>query len=148
MKPMSHISCSRECTRVWGNEPSHSQVNFHFGSWSPKCTLESLGNNCRGQNSMDWSVPYIIENILELKCPKWACVTHLNIRNISYGRKKGWKSNNQFDYWPLEVKNRTDLGGVRHTFGKLLTKATTLLQTSLQLEVYMQCHGLPKSWES
>jgi hypothetical protein len=28
----SHIPCSRECKRVWGNEPSHSQVNSHFGS--------------------------------------------------------------------------------------------------------------------
>jgi hypothetical protein len=34
-KPMSHISCSWECRRVWGNEPSHSQMNSHFGSWSP-----------------------------------------------------------------------------------------------------------------
>jgi len=31
----SHISCFRECRRVWENKPSHSQVNFHFGSWSP-----------------------------------------------------------------------------------------------------------------
>ncbi len=31
----SHISCSQECERVRGNEPSHSQVNSHFGSWSP-----------------------------------------------------------------------------------------------------------------
>jgi hypothetical protein len=31
----SHISCSRECRRVWGNEPSHSQMSSHFGSWSP-----------------------------------------------------------------------------------------------------------------
>jgi hypothetical protein len=34
-KPGSHISCFRECKRVWGNEPSHSQVNSHFGNWSP-----------------------------------------------------------------------------------------------------------------
>jgi hypothetical protein len=33
-KPMSHISCSRECGRVWENEPSHSQLNSHFGNWS------------------------------------------------------------------------------------------------------------------
>jgi hypothetical protein len=33
-KPGSHISCSRECRRMWGNEPSHSQVSSHFGSWS------------------------------------------------------------------------------------------------------------------
>jgi len=32
--PGSHITCSRKCKRVWGNEPSHSQVNSHFGNWS------------------------------------------------------------------------------------------------------------------
>jgi len=25
---------SREWKKVWGNEPSHSQGSFHFGSWS------------------------------------------------------------------------------------------------------------------
>jgi hypothetical protein len=34
-EPKSHISCSQECKRVWGNEPSHSQMNSHFGNWSP-----------------------------------------------------------------------------------------------------------------
>jgi len=31
----SHITYSRECRKVWGNEPSHSQSNSHFGRWSP-----------------------------------------------------------------------------------------------------------------
>jgi len=35
VKSRSHISCPRECGRVWGNEPPHSQVSSHFGSWSP-----------------------------------------------------------------------------------------------------------------
>jgi hypothetical protein len=38
-KPVSHISCSQECKRVWGNEPLHSQVSSHFGSWSPNGLL-------------------------------------------------------------------------------------------------------------
>jgi hypothetical protein len=29
------MSCSRECRKVWGNEPSHSQMSSHFGTWSP-----------------------------------------------------------------------------------------------------------------
>jgi hypothetical protein len=33
--PESHISCSWECGRVWGDEPPHSQVSSHFGSWNP-----------------------------------------------------------------------------------------------------------------
>jgi hypothetical protein len=35
----SHISCSQECKGVWGNEPPHSQVNSHFGSWNPNRLL-------------------------------------------------------------------------------------------------------------
>jgi hypothetical protein len=32
VKFKSHISCSRECRRVWGNELTHSQVGSHFGT--------------------------------------------------------------------------------------------------------------------
>ncbi len=35
----SHISYSQECKRVQRIEPSHSQVNSHFGSWSPNGLL-------------------------------------------------------------------------------------------------------------
>jgi hypothetical protein len=38
-RPESRISCSRECKRMWGKEPSHSQMNSHFGSWSPNGLL-------------------------------------------------------------------------------------------------------------
>jgi hypothetical protein len=32
----SHIPVSvRKCEGVWGNEPSHSQGNSHFGRWNP-----------------------------------------------------------------------------------------------------------------
>jgi hypothetical protein len=34
VNPKSHISCSWKCRGVWGNEPPHSQVSSHFGSWS------------------------------------------------------------------------------------------------------------------
>ncbi len=37
---------------------------------------------------------------------------------------------------------------VRHTVGKLLTRATTLLQTASRSEVYSQSYGAPKSRES
>ncbi len=101
----SHISCSQECKRVWGNDPSCSQVNSHFESQSLKWTLEFLESNYRGQNSMNWGIPYIIGKILKRRCLKWVRMTHLNICNTSYGRKKGWESNWQFDSQPLKVKN-------------------------------------------
>ncbi len=35
-------------------------------------------------------------------------MTHLDIKNTSYGQKKGWKSNWQFDFRALKVGNRLD----------------------------------------
>jgi hypothetical protein len=75
--------------RVWGNEPSHSQVNSHVGSWSPKWTPESSECDCRGQNSLLGKVLYIIGKILKCRCLKWAHIAHLDIWNTSYGQKKG-----------------------------------------------------------
>jgi hypothetical protein len=64
-----------KCRKMWGNEPAHSQMNSHFGSWSfdgfsnfQKAivgsklsnfqraivgvkTLEFSKGDCRGQNS-------------------------------------------------------------------------------------------------
>jgi hypothetical protein len=40
------------------------------------------------------------------------------------------------------------LGGMSYTIGKISTRATTLLQTSSQLEVCTQSYGPPKSRES
>jgi hypothetical protein len=72
--------------------------------WTP----ESSEGDRRGQNSLDWGVPYIIENILERRCLKWAHMTHLDIWNTKYVQKKGWESNWQFDSRPLKVGNRPD----------------------------------------
>jgi hypothetical protein len=57
---------------------------------------------------MDWEVIYIIEKLLKHRCLKWARMTHLDISNTSYGQKKGWESNWQFDSRPLKVRNRPD----------------------------------------
>ncbi len=57
---------------------------------------------------MDRKLPYIIGKILEFKCLKWACMTHLDIWNTSYGQKKGQKSNWQFDSRPLKVGSHPD----------------------------------------
>jgi hypothetical protein len=94
--------------KVWGNEPSHSQVNSHVGNWSPKMTLESLERNYRGQNSLPWSNIYIIENLLKRRYLKWARIAHLDIQNTSYGQKKDRKSNWQFDSRLLKVQNRPE----------------------------------------
>jgi hypothetical protein len=82
---------------MWGNEPSHSQVNSHVGSWSPERTPESLERDCRGQNSSPWRVLYIIGKVLKCRCPKWPRMNHLDVCSPSYGQKKGRESNCQFE---------------------------------------------------
>jgi hypothetical protein len=52
-----------------------------------------------------------------------------------------------------QKKSRIDpiylaIDNVPHTVGKLLTKATTLLETALQSEVYLQNYGAPKLQKS
>jgi hypothetical protein len=94
--------------RVWGHEPSHSQVNSHVRSWSPERTPEFLKRNCRGQNSLHWGVIYIIGKLLKCRYLKWALMAHLDICNTSYGQKKGRESNWQFDSRPLKVGDRPD----------------------------------------
>jgi hypothetical protein len=78
--------------RVWGNEPSHSQVNSHVGSWTPERTPKSSERDCRGQNASSWRVLYIIGKLLKCRCLKWARMAHLDIWNTSYGQKKGRES--------------------------------------------------------
>jgi len=72
-------------------------------------TSKTSERNFRGQNSMSCNVLYIIGKLLELRCLKWARITHLNIWNTSYGQKKGRESNCQFDSWLENVMNRPDL---------------------------------------
>jgi hypothetical protein len=57
---------------------------------------------------MVWRILYIIGKPLERRCPKWACITHLDIWNTNCGQKKGWESNLQFDSRPLKVGNQPD----------------------------------------
>jgi hypothetical protein len=93
---------------MWRNEPSHSQVNSHCGSWSLKWILEFLERDYKGQNPSTWRVFYIIEKLLKLRCLKWVRISHLDVWNTSYDHKKGRESNWQLDSWPLKVKNWPD----------------------------------------
>jgi hypothetical protein len=97
---------------VLGNGGRCEGANPHTPKATPTWEMESrwtpefLEGDCRGQNSMAWSVPYIIGKLLERRCLKWARIAHLHIWNTSYGQKKGQKSNWQFDSRPLKVENQ------------------------------------------
>jgi len=81
---------------------------FPFWELESQWTLKFSEGNCRGQNPLDWRVFYIIGKLLKRRCLKWACMTHLDIWNTSYGQKKGQESNCQFDSRPLKVGNWPD----------------------------------------
>jgi hypothetical protein len=81
-----------ECGRVWEwrlTLPSEFPFWELESRWTPKLSK----SDCRGQNTSHWRVLYIIGNLLKCRCLKWACMTHLDICNTSYGKKKGWESN-------------------------------------------------------
>jgi len=84
-----------------------------MGTWECSRTPETSEFDCRGQNTLPWSVPYIIGKISKHKCQKWPHMSHLDICNTSYGKKKSRKSNWQFDSWPQKVRNRPDHGVYR-----------------------------------
>ncbi len=102
---------------------------------------------------MDWRVLNIIEKLLECRCLKWACMTHLDIWNISYGQKKGRESNWNFDAWSLKVENHPDFLVFRWS-ATYLWKAfdegynfASDLQTSFQSDVCTQSYGSLKLQE-
>ncbi len=84
-----------------------------MGTWKSSGTPEISEFDCRGQNTSPSGVPYIIGKLSKCKCQKWPRMSHLDIYSISYGKKKGRKSNWQFDSRPLKVGNQPDPGVCR-----------------------------------
>jgi hypothetical protein len=54
---------------------------------------------------LNWNILYIAKKLLERKCLKCPCMTHLHTLNTSYGQKKGRESKWQFDSQTLKVRN-------------------------------------------
>jgi hypothetical protein len=76
------------------------------GNLESSGTPENSEDDLRGQISSHWCAPSVIGKVLKFRCPKWPRIGHLDICSPSYGQKKGWESNWQFDSWPLKVGNR------------------------------------------
>jgi len=95
----------KESVKEWTLTPPRELPPWELES---RWTLEFLKSNYKGQNPLDWKIIYIIENLLKRRCLEWACMTHLDTWNTSYGQKKGQESNWQFDSRPLKVGNRLD----------------------------------------
>ncbi len=86
-----------------------------MGTWKSSETPKILGLDCRGQNTLPWNVLHIIGKLSKCRCRKWLHMIHLDISSTSYGQKKGWESNWQFDSQPLKVRNQPDPGVSRES---------------------------------
>jgi hypothetical protein len=123
-------------------------MSSHFGSWS----LNGLPNFQRmmagRQKSLDWGIPYIITNLLEHRCLKWARMTHLEIQNTSYGQKKGQESNWQFHSRSLKVRNRPNFLACRWRATyccKALDEGYNYSLHLISINGLHQSYGTPKS---
>jgi hypothetical protein len=121
-----------ECERVWGWKLTLLN-ELPFWELESRWTPEPSESDRKSQNTSHWKVLYIIRKLLKCICLKCTCMTHLDIYNTSYGKKKNRESN--YHEMTGIDPNSVRAGGVQHTVGKLLTRATTLLQTSSKLEV-------------
>jgi len=97
-----HAPRSARKLREWTPTPP---TEFPFWELESQWIFEFSEDDYKSQNSLDWKVPYIIGKLSELRGLKWVRIIHSDISNTSYGQKKGWESNWQFDSWPLKVKN-------------------------------------------
>jgi hypothetical protein len=112
--PVAQITyCADICYNISLLSQPHFGLSVRMKHTLPKLgdlessgTLECLEFDSRSQNTLDWNVLGVIGKGLKCRCPKWPCIGHLDICSPSYGQKKGWESNWQFDSRPLKVGNR------------------------------------------
>jgi hypothetical protein len=95
-------------------EESEDETHIpRMGTWESVGTPKTSEFNCRGQKTSHCGVLHIIGKLLKRRCRKWARMSHLDICNASYGKKKGRESNWQFDSRPLKVENLPDPGAYK-----------------------------------
>jgi len=84
-------------TPLWGKceDETHTPKKWELESSGTPATLEL---SSREKNTSPWGVLYTAEKVLKCRCPKWPCLSHLDICSPSYGQKKGRR--------PLKVGNR------------------------------------------
>jgi hypothetical protein len=98
---LAKMGLQHQLWECWVSPPHLAKVGLrHYG------TPKNSELNCRGQISLHLSVRNVIGKVLKFRCPKWLCMSHLDICSRSYGQKKGRESNWQFDSRPLKVGNR------------------------------------------
>jgi hypothetical protein len=69
-------------------------MNFDTPKWAPilgvgiPMDFQLLRGDCRGQNSLNWKVFYIIEKFLDYRCLKWAHMTTWIIKSQVMAKRR------------------------------------------------------------
>jgi hypothetical protein len=92
-------------TPLWGK----CEVAIHTlenGTWESSGTPKNSKLACKGQNTSHWGILYTVGKVSKCRCLKWPRMSHLE-----HLQHKLWlKEGRQFDFRPLKVRNRHDLG--------------------------------------
>jgi hypothetical protein len=79
------LSGMQQSVKEWNPTlPSEFPLWELESQWIPKFSK----GNCKGYNSLDWKVIYIIKKLLECRCPNWARVTHLGTKTQVMAKRK------------------------------------------------------------
>jgi len=79
-------------TPLWAKceDETHTPKSGNLESFG---TLKNSKLDCMGQNTSHWGVLFTVGNFLKCRCPKWPCMSHLDIYSLSYGCPKSQESN-------------------------------------------------------
>jgi len=136
----SHLH-SRECEGMNPQTPKWTPI---YGSWNPYGVLNLQRGISRVKTHFIKYIFYITENILKLKMSLMGSYDPFQYLKHKLWPKEGRELKCQFDSRPLKVANLLKIlceGGAVHIFGKILTRDTTLHQTSPQSEVCTRSYG-------
>jgi hypothetical protein len=88
-----HVSQDPTCRNPTLRECEDETHTPEMRTWESTRILETSEFDCGGQNTSHLGVIYIIGKLSKHRCRKWARMSHLDIYNTSYGKKKGRESN-------------------------------------------------------
>ncbi len=92
--PKLSRNCRNPTLAKCGGEAQHLEKSEDLeSSGTPEC----LELDSKAQNTSHWGVLGVIGKVLKRRYRKWPRIGHLDICRPSYGQKKGWESNCQFD---------------------------------------------------
>jgi hypothetical protein len=100
-QPPMDLLCPNPTLEEWEDD----SLTPKMGTWEFARTSETSKFDCRGKKTSHRGVLYIIGKLSKCRCRKWVRMSHLDIYNTSYEKKKGQESIWQFDFPPLKVRN-------------------------------------------